>query len=77
MAGRTLKLSEKEFNLLTNALGIAEQVFGKKYSELTDLIVVRGNQEKKEQLEIANKFLNISSDFGNLNYELTQGEKDV
>ena len=63
MADRTLKLSEKEFNLITNALGIAEQVFGKKYSELTDLIVVRGNQEKKEQLEIANKFLNIFSKF--------------
>jgi hypothetical protein len=70
---KTLKLTNEQIELITQALGIAEVVFIDLHKDImSKSIRTRGNNESKEQERIAYFYFNKACEFADLNVELTK-----
>lgn len=75
---RTIKLTEGQMNLITQALGIAESEHTNKFKDIMEnLVRVRGNTNAKEQEMIAKYYHVKACEFADLNTDITKGGLDV
>lgn len=69
---RTLKLSHREIELITTALGIAEKTYLEQHNVSVNISNVRGGGD----LPIKSNLLDTSLFFRTLNEEIIDGRKD-
>lgn len=75
---RTLKLSHEQINTLLHALGVAETVFSKLYTDITlNTVITRNNVDKDEQQKIVDNYFKISCKFADLNTDINNSKLDV
>lgn len=75
---RTLKLNDEQITIIQNALGIAEASYSDIYKDICEkLIKVRGNDEHKEQLTIAQYYHKKSTEFADMNIAFQNAKFDI
>jgi len=75
---RTLKLTHEQIELLTQALGIAESTYTNIHKDIIHkLVISRGNNEGKEQEQIANFYHNKACTFVDLLNDIENSKLDV
>jgi hypothetical protein len=75
---RTLKLSDEQIELITQALGIAEKKYSDTHKNIVeDIILNRGNNEGLEQKRIASYYYVKSTEMAGLNQDIESGRFDI
>jgi hypothetical protein len=69
---RVLKLTDREVELITTALGIAEKTYTDLHKRLVEVVNVRGGE-----LTANTDFHHISCKFADLNNDIENSKKDV
>ncbi|MCA6368241.1 MAG: hypothetical protein IM618_14455 [Cytophagales bacterium] len=74
---RTISLSEEQFNLLSQALGIAERAYSNTHSNIvSNLVRVRGNEQSSVELLAAQQFHDKACAFADLHLLIKNGDLD-
>ena len=75
---RTISLSEEQFNLLLQAVGIAERAYSNTHKDVvSNLARVRGNEQSSDDLQVAQQFHDKACAFADLNMLIKNGDLDA
>lgn len=75
---RTIRITDEQVTLISQALGIAEVRFTKIHNDiLSDTLHVRKRENDREQTNNAMFYHDFSCKFGDLNCELLDGKLDT